>query len=453
MAGLILKAPYYKPGHKTKGGESRGGMAEYIATRDGVELLRSGMADYVNERLGSNGMFTDEGEVINMAAIEREIDEHPGNVWTLIFSLKREDAERLGYNSAKEWMNLIRSHRNDIAREMRIKPEHLRWYAAFHQKEEHPHCHVLVWSTDPNEAYLNTDGIRAIKKTFALDIFRQDSMEIYRNQTYIRDELKESFRDRMEEILDSIKAEPFPDPEMELLLMELRQKLAQHKGKKVYGYLSKETKTVVDAVVKKIAAYPPFAELYDQWYEYQCDTFRLYTDKMPEKIPMEENKEFKSVRNMVVKFASGFTLAEPLNGWDESQQSYGAGKEYVECGRMTSGLLHLADAAVLDPWCEVQLALLYQYQLHDEESCRTHLQNAVKRGYKPAEEILCRIDAGQSAYILGNLSSLVYHAGRVFADEVEDGVTPLMAIPYDGIDSKIKREQWAKDHGVNPTMG
>ena len=126
MAGMILKAPYYKPGHKTKGGESRGGMAEYIATRDGVELLRSGMADYVNERLGSNGMFTDEGEVINMAAIEREIDEHPGNVWTLIFSLKREDAERLGYNSAKEWMNLIRAHRNDIAREMRIKPEHLR---------------------------------------------------------------------------------------------------------------------------------------------------------------------------------------------------------------------------------------------------------------------------------------------------------------------------------------
>ena len=78
MAGLILKAPYYKPGHKTKGGKSRGGMAEYIATRDGVELLRSGMADYVNERLGSNGMFTDEGEVINMAAIEREIDEYNG---------------------------------------------------------------------------------------------------------------------------------------------------------------------------------------------------------------------------------------------------------------------------------------------------------------------------------------------------------------------------------------
>ncbi len=453
MAGLILKAPYYKPGHKTKGGESRGGMAEYIATRDGVELLRSGMADYINERLGSNGMFTDEGEVINMAAIEREIDEHPGNVWTLIFSLKREDAERLGYNSAKEWMNLIRSHRNDIAREMRIKPEHLRWYAAFHQKEEHPHCHVMVWSTDPNEAYLNTDGIRAIKRTFALDIFRQDSLETCRNQTYIRDELKSSFRDRIEEILDSIKEGSVSDPELELLMMDLRMRLSAHKGKKVYGYLPKETKEIVDAIVKKIAAYPPLAELYDQWYQYQCDTVRLYTDKMPEKIPMEKNKEFKSVRNMVVKTAAEFLLAKPLNDWEEAQELYALGKKQIEKGQQMSGLLHLEDAAVLDPWCEVQLALLYQYQLYDAEACRRHLKNAVERGYKPAEEILRRIDARQSAYILGNISSLLYHAGRVFADEVEEEFGPLVPVPYDGIDSKIRQEQWAKDHGVNLTMG
>ena len=261
LAGLILKAPYYKSGSKSKDGESRGGIADYIATRDGVEILRSGMGDYVNERKGSNGMFTDEGEVINMAAIEKEIEKHPGNVWTMIFSLSREDAERLGYNSAKEWMHLLRSHRNDIAREMRIKPEHLRWYTAFHQKEDHPHCHVLVWSTDPKEAYLNHEGIRAIKRTFALDIFRQDSLETYRNQTYVRDELKSFFRDRMEEILDSIREGSVSDPELELLMMDLRMRLSAHKGKKVYGYLPKETKEIVDAVVKKIAEYPPIAEL------------------------------------------------------------------------------------------------------------------------------------------------------------------------------------------------
>jgi len=110
-------------------------------------------------------------------------------------------------------------------------------------------------------AYLNHEGIRAIKRTFALDIFRQDSLETYRNQTYVRDELKSFFRDRMEEVLDSIREGSVSDPELELLMMDLRMRLSAHKGKKVYGYLPKETKEIVDAVVKKIAEYPPLAEL------------------------------------------------------------------------------------------------------------------------------------------------------------------------------------------------
>ena len=95
MARLIFKAPYYKPNAKAGKG-ARGAYAKYIATRDGVELLRSGMADYINERKGSNGLFSDEGVVINLSQIEETINNHSGNVWGLIFSLKREDAERLG---------------------------------------------------------------------------------------------------------------------------------------------------------------------------------------------------------------------------------------------------------------------------------------------------------------------------------------------------------------------
>lgn len=61
MTGLILKAPYYKPGHITEKGQSRGGYVEYIAKREGVEILRSGMMGYIGERRGSNGLFSDEG--------------------------------------------------------------------------------------------------------------------------------------------------------------------------------------------------------------------------------------------------------------------------------------------------------------------------------------------------------------------------------------------------------
>jgi len=151
MAKLIFKAPYYSPVSRTPEEKTRGGFAKYIATRDGVEILsRSGMAEYVDARQGSHGMFSDEGVQIDMQKICDEVDQVDGNVWGLIFSLKREDAERLGYNSAEQWMQLLRSRRNDIAKEMHIVPSHLRWYAAYHNKEKNPHVHMLVWSDRPS---------------------------------------------------------------------------------------------------------------------------------------------------------------------------------------------------------------------------------------------------------------------------------------------------------------
>ena len=93
---IIVKAPFYKPGHKTEKGQSRGGYAQYIGTREGVEILRSGMAGYIGERHGSHGLFSDEGVDVSLTKISEEIDNHPGNVWGFIISLKREDAERMG---------------------------------------------------------------------------------------------------------------------------------------------------------------------------------------------------------------------------------------------------------------------------------------------------------------------------------------------------------------------
>ena len=87
MAKLIFKAPYYKAFSRTPTGSSRGGYARYIATREGVEILpRSGMADYIGERKGSNGLFSDAGKPIVLSRIEEELDNHRGNVWGMIFS-------------------------------------------------------------------------------------------------------------------------------------------------------------------------------------------------------------------------------------------------------------------------------------------------------------------------------------------------------------------------------
>ena len=330
MARLILKAPFYKPFSKTPSGSSRGGYANYIATRDGVEIFpRSGMVGYMGERKGSNGLFTDEGETIILSKISEEIDNHTGNVWGLIFSLKREDAERLGYNSAKQWVNLLRSHRNDIAKEMGIAPDNLRWYAAFHNAESHPHAHMLVWSSNPQEPYLSTVGIENIKKAIAKDVFRQDNMAIYKEQTDVRDSLKSEFRTRIIALTNDIHQSPVDiSPELMQRFQTLSDALIKHKGKKVYGYLDKNAKMLVDDIVKMVAADEKISELYEMWYQLQCETYRNYTDKMPTKIPLEDNKEFKSLRNFVIKTTAEMLPDMPAGkGFDVDYQMPGESED------------------------------------------------------------------------------------------------------------------------------
>ena len=177
MARLIVKSPYIKGG----GGGGAGGYAKYIGTRDGVELLPSGYMEYMSERPRSHGLFGDEDNV-DMGTVMQELNEYPGNIWTHIVSLKREDAERLGYDHAAQWRNLLRTHRNEIAEAMHIPPSDFRWYAAFHNEGDHPHVHMMAWSAKPGQAYLSQDGIRQIKSKLANDIFgRRCSTSMNRN--------------------------------------------------------------------------------------------------------------------------------------------------------------------------------------------------------------------------------------------------------------------------------
>ena len=167
MASLIVKSPYIKDGDA---GGGPGGYLKYIGTREGVELLPSGYMEYMAERPRSHGLFGDE-DAVDMSAAMKELNEYPGNIWTHVISLKHEDAERLGYDHAAQWRNLIRAHCNYIVSAMNIPPSDFRWYAAFHDEGGHPHIHMMAWSAKPGQAYLSKDGIRKIKSALTSDIF------------------------------------------------------------------------------------------------------------------------------------------------------------------------------------------------------------------------------------------------------------------------------------------
>lgn len=95
-------------------------------------------------------MFSQTDDKIDLEEIAEEVSNHKGIIWTHVISLRREDAERLRYNNSSRWRDLIRSNAHEIADAHNIDLDNLRWYAAFHNKDHHPHVHLMVYADDAN---------------------------------------------------------------------------------------------------------------------------------------------------------------------------------------------------------------------------------------------------------------------------------------------------------------
>ena len=382
MAGLIVKSPYIKGG----GGGSVSGYLRYIATRERVEILPDGRpptrkqeqliaklakdfpdtrtlveySDYAErptkasasalitmaleehweevrasdgyaryiatrpraECLGNHGLFGDE-YVVDLDAAMSEVSAYQGNIWTHIISLKREDAARLGYDHAKVWQSLLRANRHEIAAAMSIPPEHFRWYAAFHDEGEHPHVHMMAWSTVPGEAYLTREGIRRIKSVLTKQIFRQEMLHAYEQKSQSRDELVREARRAMAQLTREMAGGICNCPVAEVLMQKLAVQLESAKGKKSYGYLPKPVKKTVDEVADKLEELPVVKQCYDQWLVLQNQVEGYYHDSPRERKKLSQEKEFRQIKNAVIREAERIRLGEPtfedqeMEGMDE----------------------------------------------------------------------------------------------------------------------------------------
>ena len=292
------------------------GYMKYIATRPRAE------------RLGDHGLFGDE-DGVDLEQSMLELDQYTGNVWTHILSLKREDAARLGYDNAKAWMNLLRTNRNDIAAAMNIHPNHFRWYAAYHDEGEHPHVHMMAWSTVPGEAYLTRDGIHKIKSTLTNQIFRQEMLHTYEQKSQSRDDLVREARHAIRKLTQEMARNICNYPEVEKLMQTLSAQLETVKGKKSYSYLPKSAKKTVDEVVDRLEEIPAVKACYAQWCALQSEVESYYHDKPREKKKLSQEKEFRQIKNAVIQEAERIRLGEitfedaGLTSHDESEQVRG----------------------------------------------------------------------------------------------------------------------------------
>ena len=268
--------------------EKIGKLVNYMAERPGVV------------KMGKHGLFSQTDDPVDLDKAAEEVSNHEGYIWTHIVSLHREDAERLGYNNAEAWKSLVRRNVTTISETHKIPLSDLQWYAAFHDTGHHPHIHLMVYSKG-QEGFLSKQSIDSLRSCFGNDIFQQEQYHLFQLQTGLRDDIKEKSEQKIRDLIAQAETESAPSEELQFLFVKLRKQLGQHKGKKVYGYLPKPIKATVNEIVAHLSSEPAIEELYKEWNKVNREKLSLYYENKDPTVPLVDNKEFRSIKNMIIK--------------------------------------------------------------------------------------------------------------------------------------------------------
>ena len=304
MSKLIQKAGFLNP-------KRAGRYMNYIATRDGVELLDEN-ADSIYmryiatrpraEKHGEHGLFGAE-DAVDLEKTLGELKAHEGNVWTIIYSLRREDAARLGYDNAASWRALLRSKQADFAEAMQIPPSQLCWYAAFHDEGEHPHIHMMLWSDDPKYGFLRKDKLLHLQSILTNMIYADELKEVYVQKDIAYKDVTEAARAAMRRIIDQLESVENPPESIQQKLLELALEMRTVTGKKQYGYLKKPLKDKVDSIVDELEKLPEVAAYYAVWNDLRDTLEGYYKSKPRQHNPLSQQKEFRAIKNAIIQEA------------------------------------------------------------------------------------------------------------------------------------------------------
>lgn len=268
---------------------SRKNYVGYLANRPGAV------------KFGSHGLFSQSDEPINLEKVAKEIANHGGNVWTHVVSLRRDNAQAMGYDNLKAWRELVKRQIPNIAKNQKIDMANLKWYAAFHDKKTNPHVHIIVYSDNEREGFLTNHGIEKIRSGFANDIYADELHNLYAQQTDLRNLMKKESEQLMQKLADNISQNDVDNAELIDLVAKLHEQLNSSKGKKVYGYLKADVKKTVDEIFIRLSENESIQKMYSLWCEMEQQKHDVYSSAKLQFPKLADNKEFKSVKNMIIR--------------------------------------------------------------------------------------------------------------------------------------------------------
>ena len=217
--------------------------------------------------------------------------------------MRREDAARLGYDNAESWRLTLLAHQNDFAEAMQIPPEHLHWYAAFHDEGEHPHIHMMLWSDDSKYGFLRKDRLLHMQSVLTNTIYADELKELYIQKDVAYKEVTEAAREIMREIVDRMESTAEPPVSIQQKLLELAMELRTVSGKKQYAYLKKPLKDKVDEIVDELEKLPEVAAYYSVWNGLRDTLEGYYKNRPRQHNPLFQQKEFRAIKTAIIQEA------------------------------------------------------------------------------------------------------------------------------------------------------
>ena len=302
MAKLIQKSGFLSK-------KRAGRYMKYIATRDGVEILNEDAEGiymrYIATRPRAethegHGLFGAEPHV-DLEKTMQELKTHEGNVWTIIYSLHREDAERLGYNNAAAWRKLLVSQQNKFAEAFHIPASALHWYAAYHDADTHPHIHMMIWTDQ--KTVLKRDAVVKLRSVMTNSIFQAELENLYIRKDAAYKDVSEAAREVMRELVDRMESVSAQPASIQQKLLELALELRTTSGKKQYAYLKKPLKDMVDSIVDELEKLPEVAAYYSVWNGLRDTLEGYYKNRPRQHNPLSRQKEFRAIKNAIIQEA------------------------------------------------------------------------------------------------------------------------------------------------------
>ena len=318
----------------------------YIGTRPGVDLTdvkldeltaiteeditpdepsaNSQYIYYIAKRQNSQGLFGnfEFNNITEVAHEVRDVTDAGVNVYRGIVSLSEEDAVALGYNKKDAWVKYMHSVMNDVGNSFGIPLTALKWCAAVHMEQGHPHCHYTFWRTDGKvmSSYIHVSKQNEIREFLSGQMFKSEREMFLPEKNQYRDATIGAARSFMNSL--DIDFNHIPERITQQQLQHMSSDLIElvnslpGRGSLKYKLLPPKCKILVDKVVEDVIQIPAVNKEYTAYMKSVSDISTTYsgsTNHQATNQTVADEDIRKRLANSILKSAITLSLIQKKN--------------------------------------------------------------------------------------------------------------------------------------------